>query len=358
MWKPTSGAGSIWAQPSRVRRHSYDDAVADGGDIAQYFCVDPHRRVKVSLAALEQRSLEQEWAGAGQLPKFAPDAQLHHCPLVVVAFKAGRIDVFYVPPEFSRVVGQLAVGDLVTVEADRGRDLGRVAKVDVTIDEARMLKLLQFEEQQSALADGERGDSVVPPPALHTPKCVLSLAEPSEALGILAKRKDEDKACRLCLSKIASATASADVAQMKLIDAEYQFDRKKLIFYYSTSKRIDFRELVRELFRFYKTRIWMSAVTGVPYDAVGAGPSLVPVSPGASPRFLDGSPTFGSPPGASPVAPRFYAPLQSWGYDDFGYKGDAGHRPLPREEPSEYGWGFERTPDAYVLKSLVDSINH
>jgi cell fate regulator YaaT (PSP1 superfamily) len=37
-------------------------------------------------------------------------------------------------------------------------------------------------------------------------------------------------------------------------------DRNKLTFYFIAEKRIDFRELVRELFRIYKTRIWMCAV--------------------------------------------------------------------------------------------------
>lgn len=34
-------------------------------------------------------------------------------------------------------------------------------------------------------------------------------------------------------------------------------DRRKLTFYFIAEKRIDFRELVRELFKVYKTRIWM-----------------------------------------------------------------------------------------------------
>jgi hypothetical protein len=34
-------------------------------------------------------------------------------------------------------------------------------------------------------------------------------------------------------------------------------DRRKLTFYFNAEKRIDFRELVRELFKIYKTRIWM-----------------------------------------------------------------------------------------------------
>lgn len=37
-------------------------------------------------------------------------------------------------------------------------------------------------------------------------------------------------------------------------------DRRKLTFYFVSDRRIDFRDLVRELFKIYKTRIWMCAV--------------------------------------------------------------------------------------------------
>lgn len=37
-------------------------------------------------------------------------------------------------------------------------------------------------------------------------------------------------------------------------------DRRKLTFFFKAERRIDFRELVRELFKIYKTRIWMYAV--------------------------------------------------------------------------------------------------
>jgi len=47
---------------------------------------------------------------------------------------------------------------------------------------------------------------------------------------------------------------------MQVRDAEYQWDRRKLTFFYTASHRIDFRDLVRDLFRLYKTRIWMCAV--------------------------------------------------------------------------------------------------
>lgn len=42
---------------------------------------------------------------------------------------------------------------------------------------------------------------------------------------------------------------------MKLVDVHYQFDRKKLYFYYTSDGRVDFRELAKELASIFKTRI-------------------------------------------------------------------------------------------------------
>ena len=50
---------------------------------------------------------------------------------------------------------------------------------------------------------------------------------------------------------------------MVLVGAEYQFDRHKLTFYFEADRRIDFRELVRELFSTYKTRIWLQQLSQV-----------------------------------------------------------------------------------------------
>lgn len=254
-----------------------------------YFELDPHERVKVTMRLLNDRFFDEEkyLGDAFQLPKFPVETSLRNYQLVLVGFKAGRIDVFYLPAN-NPELASLSVGDLVIVEADRGRDLGKVFKMNLSIDEARLMKLLQFQEQQTALHEygaslalsdisvkGIAGSgSSASPPTLHFPKSILSLAQRSEIFQVLNKKQDEEKACRLCLAKIANTTNmlanggaqnSCDLMQMKLIDAEYQFDRKKLIFYYSTSKRIDFRDLVKELFRIYKTRIWMCAVTGIPY---------------------------------------------------------------------------------------------
>lgn len=82
-------------------------------------------------------------------------------------------------------------------------------------------------------------------------------------------------------------------------------DRRKLTFFFKAERRIDFRELVRELFKIYKTRIWMYAVnqaaTSNSPDSVGEveneDVSLTSVSTAATAPTA--SPTASTPPQAS-----------------------------------------------------------
>ncbi|KAH3667309.1 hypothetical protein OGAPHI_002958 [Ogataea philodendri] len=182
-----------------------------------------------------------------QLPKF-PGGGLPGVKLILVCFKNGRLDVFYLPPENQRLTQTMKIGELVIVEADRGRDLGKVVKLDVSIDEARLLKLKQFQEQQAALNQEVHEKH----PVLHFPKPVVRFAYPNEVAQLLLKKSDEEKSRNVCQLKVKSHGLV-----MQITDSEYQWDRRKLTFYYNSNARIDFRDLVKELFRIYKTRIWM-----------------------------------------------------------------------------------------------------
>ena len=55
------------------------------------------------------------------------------------------------------------------------------------------------------------------------------------------------KFCKACIKK--------RELPMKLVDVEVYFDRSKMIFYFTAPTRIDFRELVKDLVRQYRTRI-------------------------------------------------------------------------------------------------------
>jgi cell fate regulator YaaT (PSP1 superfamily) len=47
---------------------------------------------------------------------------------------------------------------------------------------------------------------------------------------------------------------------MKVTEAEWQYDRNKLIIYFTADKRVDFRQLVRDLARTFRTRIELKQI--------------------------------------------------------------------------------------------------
>ncbi len=62
--------------------------------------------------------------------------------------------------------------------------------------------------------------------------------------------KDEAEAYKVCQEKI-----RLHELPMKLVDVEYTFDKKKVVFYFTAEDRVDFRELVRDLAHDLRTRI-------------------------------------------------------------------------------------------------------
>ncbi len=65
-----------------------------------------------------------------------------------------------------------------------------------------------------------------------------------------SNRVKEKEAFAICQEKIKKRELD-----MKLIQAEYTFDRNKVLFYFTADGRIDFRELVKDLAAVFKTRI-------------------------------------------------------------------------------------------------------
>ncbi|KAF7290174.1 PSP1 C-terminal domain-containing protein [Mycena indigotica] len=186
-------------------------------------------------------------------------------PLYIVEFKAGRTDLFYLPLPRGKdePAPELHVGDLVIVEADRGKDLGKVINDSITIEEVEAYWAGRGNQPQP---QGQGSPPTSPGGAGETggggkkeisPKMIYGKAGAGDAQLLLAKMQDELKALALCQTKV-----RAKKLPMEVVDAEYQWDRRKLTFYFVAEKRIDFRELVRELFRLYKTRIWMAALGG------------------------------------------------------------------------------------------------
>ncbi|KAJ1724773.1 hypothetical protein LPJ53_000980 [Coemansia erecta] len=88
-------------------------------------------------------------------------------------------------------------------------------------------------------------------------KRIFRIADQREVADLMNNKVlDEQKALSMCQSKVQLRKLS-----MCVVDAEFQFDRRKLTFYFTAGRRVDFRELVRELFKHFKTRIWMCQQT-------------------------------------------------------------------------------------------------
>ncbi|KAJ3072039.1 hypothetical protein HDU98_004404 [Podochytrium sp. JEL0797] len=184
------------------------------------------------------------WVEAGKNLQKQSSYTQQYWPVYVIEFKAGRIDYFHAA---DCAPGQvIRNGDLVIVEADRGKDLGKVVHDNL----ANLAQLHMFQSQHKDIMV----ESLISSKEIQ-PKRIYGLAQQSEVALLVSKAQDEAKAQAVCQAKIRQRKLP-----MEIVDAEYQWDRKKLTFYFVADRRVDFRELIRDLFKLYKTRIWMCAV--------------------------------------------------------------------------------------------------
>ena len=86
-------------------------------------------------------------------------------------------------------------------------------------------------------------------------KKVIRIATPKDDKLYEEFKSKEKNAYDKCLEKIKEFDLP-----MKLVEAEYKYDGTRLTFYFSSDKRIDFRELVKSLAAIFKTRIEMRQI--------------------------------------------------------------------------------------------------
>ena len=129
----------------------------------------------------------------------------------------------------------LAPGDRVIVQADRGEDLGEVTAVG------------NIAERKCSSSGG----CATPTPTQR----VLRMAGAEEIGRARHKEDDERRARRETRKHVARHGL-----KMKVTETEWQFDRKKLIVYFTAEKRVDFRALVRDLARAFRTRIELKQI--------------------------------------------------------------------------------------------------
>ena len=90
-------------------------------------------------------------------------------------------------------------------------------------------------------------------PLSETVQPLKAILRPATNEDIIKDRENKEaqfEAALICKKKIA-----AHGLDMSLVDAEYTFDKSKLIFYFTCETRVDFRELVKDLASTFRTRI-------------------------------------------------------------------------------------------------------
>ncbi|GAO14626.1 hypothetical protein UVI_02009220 [Ustilaginoidea virens] len=298
----------------------------------------------------------------------------HNQLLHVVLFKCARADVFYIQEGTGLDVKP---GDLVIVEADRGTDLGTVAKDNVDWQAAKELKehyaeehykwLMMYSQGAAAAQEGSgaglmasssglQGSAVggMGPANQHhlqepnagelRPKLIKRLAQNHEVHALRDKEGQEAKAKRVCMQKVKEHGLN-----MEILDAEFQMDWKKLTFYYFADSYINFNSLVTDLFKIYKTRIWMSAINPASFASPtlgiqapsGIGPGAVGVgrTSGGSSGSGSGSGTASAGGGNGPEQQlqefgRGYRPTFSP-----TFSGDRNVTPASTYPQANYGYG-------------------
>ncbi|CAG8478978.1 7233_t:CDS:2 [Racocetra fulgida] len=170
--------------------YTHDTAYASiPEDIDDYFDNDEHRT--------------RAWNELGKgLPLHAVPT---HGPLFLVEFKAGRTDLFYVAENSGNMVKK---GDLVIVEADRGKDLGKVTNDSIMPHQVQLLQ----QQHADSMSDGHRMNKEI-----H-PKRIYRLAQPAEVTMLVTKSQDEAKAMLVCQTKVRQKKLP-----MEVVDAEYQW---------------------------------------------------------------------------------------------------------------------------------------
>ncbi len=149
--------------------------------------------------------------------------------IVEVSFKGNRCDYFTSEDE------TLRPGAYVVVEAERGSDLGRVKSVGGVA--ARKC---------SGCGSQSKGGTAAADPTQR----VVRRAEPDEVQRLMILRSDEERVRRQAREMV-----ERHGLRMKVTEAEWQWDRNKLTLYFTAERRVDFRQLVRDLARTFRTRI-------------------------------------------------------------------------------------------------------
>jgi len=122
----------------------------------------------------------------------------------------------------------LSAGEPVIVESDKGLVLGKVLSPPQEKEKRFILK---------------------------SPRKVARKAAPEDLEQFEKNKQLEKDAFQFCMEKVKEKNL-----QMKLVKTEVLLDRSKVLFYFTAEKRVDFRELVKDLAAQFRMRIEMRQI--------------------------------------------------------------------------------------------------
>jgi len=149
--------------------------------------------------------------------------------VIEVRFKGNRREYFSWPSEDS---SPLRLDAPVIVEVERGQDFGVVSALG---------SVAEKKCQRCGICSQESSPA---------PRAIVRLATPEDRKTATDLRLNEEDVRRTVRDRVRQHNLP-----MKVSDAEWQWDKRKLTIYFTAEQRVDFRALVRDLAGLFRTRI-------------------------------------------------------------------------------------------------------
>ena len=169
--------------------------------------------------------------------------------VISVKFKDGGRAYFFDPDGIT-----VDVGDSIIVGTQNGNEFGTVSEANHTVEDDAIVKPLRK---------------------------MLRKATERDFKKLEENKKKEAEAFKICEELIISHKLD-----MKLVEVEYSFDANKIVFFFTSDGRVDFRELVKDLAARFHTRIELRQI-GVRDEARMLGGLGICGQPYCCKRFLN-----------------------------------------------------------------------
>ncbi len=169
--------------------------------------------------------------------------------VISVKFKEGG-RAYYFDPDGNTV----NIGDSVIVGTQNGNEFGTVSEANHSVDDGAIVKPLRKMLRKATERDFKRLEE---------------------------NKKKQTETFKLCEELIFSHKLD-----MKLVEVEYSFDANKIVFFFTSDGRVDFRELVKDLAARLHTRIELRQI-GVRDEARMLGGLGICGQPYCCKRFLN-----------------------------------------------------------------------